>query len=187
VKPRDRRALLWGLIVIAGASVALRGVPAAVRGVRALRERTTEQVETLARVEDVVMRGPLVRDSMALTFQAIVALAPDLVDGEGSADAQASLSGLVSLAANRSALKVVRVDPLPDSAAGPFHRVTLHAELEGDMSGIASLLGTLETHAPLLTISAVSWETPDPVPHPRMSEVLHVAMDVSGYYLPRSK
>ena len=133
------------------------------------------------------MRGPAVRDSMAQTFQEIVALAPDLVEGEASADAQASLSGLVSLAANRGALKIVRVDPLPDSAAGPFHRVALHVEFEGDMSGLTGLLGTLETHAPILTISAFSLETPDPVPHPRMSEVLHVAMDVSGYYLPRTK
>lgn len=187
MKPRDRRALLWGLGVIAGAWLALRGVPAAVSGARALRERTAEQVTTLARVEDIVMRAPLVRDSMAQVFQDIVGLAPDLVDGEASADAQASLSGVVALAANRNALKVVRVDPLPDSVAGPFRRVALHAELEGDISGLTGLLGTLEAHAPILTISSLSLETPDPVPHPRMSEVLHVAIDVSGLYLPKAK
>ncbi|HWH04755.1 MAG TPA: type II secretion system protein GspM [Gemmatimonadales bacterium] len=187
MKPRDRRALLWGVGVVAGAWMALRGVPAGVRAVRALRERTVTQVETLARAEDVVLRGPAVRDSMAQAFRAIVALAPDLEDGEGPADAEASLSALVSLAANRHALKVVRADPLPDSTMGAFHRVALHAEVEGDLGGVTGLLTTLETRTPLLTVSRFSLEAPDPVPHPRTPEVLHLSLDVSGYYLPRAK
>lgn len=176
-----------GFGVIAGSWVALWGVPAGLKAVRSLRERTAEQAASLSRVEDVVLDGPRLRDSMAQTFRAIVALAPDLVDGEGPADAQASLSGLVSLDASRNSLKVVRVDPLPDSVDGPFHRVTLHAEFEGDVAGLTGFLSTVETQAPILTISALSLETADPVPHPRTSEVLHVAMDVRGYYLPRGK
>ena len=184
---RDRRALLLGVALIAGALLLLRGVPAALRAVVGLKERTAAQVETLARVEDVVLRGPAVRDSMAQTFRAIVALAPDLVNGESPVDAQASLSALLSLAANRHAMKVVRVDPLPDSAAGAFHRVSLHAEFEGDVSGVTGLLGALESGEPILTVSALRIESPDPTPHPRMSEVLHLSVDVGGYYLVRGK
>src|SRR5690348_1240560 len=124
---RDRRAMLWGVAAIAGAWIALRGVPAAVGAVRTLRARAAEQVETLARVEEVLVRGPAVRDSMDQAFKAIVSLAPDLVDGESAADAQASLSALISLSASRHTLKILKVDPLPDSAVGAFHRVALHA------------------------------------------------------------
>ena len=183
MKARDRRALLWGLGAVVGGVALLRGVPVAIRGVKELRERTIAQRVTLTRVEDVIVRGPWVRDSLALAYQEIVALAPDLVDGETPADAQAGLSALFSLEANRHALKVVRLDPLPDSAAGVFHRVALHAELEGDIGGVTGLLGTVETTEPLLTVSSLSIGTSDAVPHPRTSEVLHVTLDLGGYYL----
>jgi len=143
------------------------------------------QTETLARVEDLVAREPAVRDSLGDVVRGIVALAPDLVDGETSADAQASLSALLSMAANRHGLRVVRVDPLPDSTAGVFGRVALHAELEGDLAGATGVVGGLESGAPLLTLSNVAIDTPDPVPHPRTSEVLHVSFEVRGYYLAR--
>ena len=187
MKPRDRKALGRGLLTVLATWTLVRGVPAALRAVAGLRGKAEGQVETLARVEDVLMRAPAVHDSLGETFRAIVALAPDLVEGEGPADAQASLSALISMAASRHALKLVRVDPLPDSAVGPFHRVSLHAELEGDVSGVAALLSTLESGEPMLTVSALSLETPDPLPHPRTSEALHLSVDVAGLYLPRAK
>jgi len=187
MKPRDRKALVSGLLTVFAAWTLIRGVPAAVRAVSALRGKTVGQVETLARVEDVLMRAPAAHDSLAVTFHAIVALAPDLVQGEGPADAQASLSALISMAAGRHSLKLIRVDPLPDSAVGPFQRVSLRAELEGDVGGVTSLLSTLESGEPILTVSALSLDTPDPLGHPRTSEALHLSVDVAGLYLPRAK
>ncbi|HEX4561618.1 MAG TPA: type II secretion system protein GspM [Gemmatimonadales bacterium] len=183
---RDRRTFLLGLVAVAAALV-LRGVPLVARGFAALRDRAAAQTATLARVEDVLLRGPAGRDSLTEALRAIVALAPDLVEGTSPADAQASLSGLVSMVASRHALKVVRTDALPDSGEGVFHRVSLHAELEGDASGVTGFIASLETGEPILTVNTLSLETPDPVPHPRASEVLHLSVDVSGAYLPRAK
>jgi len=182
---RDRRAVLWGLGSIIGALVVLRGGPAGIRAVRALREAAMAQTEMLARVEDLIVREPAVRDSLGDVVRGIVALAPDLVDGETSADAQASLSALLSMVANRHGLRVVRVDPLPDSEAGVCGRVALHAELEGDLAGVTGVVEGLESGAPLLTLSNLAIDTPDPVPHPRTAEVLHVSFEVRGYYLAR--
>ncbi|HKV69642.1 MAG TPA: type II secretion system protein GspM [Gemmatimonadales bacterium] len=184
---RDRRALLLGLGAVVLALLAFRGVPLAVRGVDGLRDRAAGQTATLARVEDVVLRGPAVRDSLTDALQGIVSLAPELVDGTTAADAQASLSGLVSLVANRHALKVLRADALPDSAVGVFHRAAIHAELEGDLGGVTAFLRSIETGEPLLTVSSISLETPDPLSYRRTPEVLHLFADVSGYYLPRDK
>jgi hypothetical protein len=167
----------------AGAFVLLRIAPAAIRAVRALHDSAMAQTETLAKVEDLLVREPVVRDSLVDVVRGIVALAPDLVDGETSADAQASLSSLLSLAANRHSLKVVRVDPLPDSAVGVFGTVALHAELEGDLASVTGMVGGLESGAPLLTLTSVAIDAPDPLPHPRSPEALHVALDVQGYYL----
>ena len=184
---RDRRALVIGLGIVVLALLAFRGVPLAVRGVEELQARALGQTATLSRVEDVVLRGPAVRDSLAKALRGIVGLAPDLVEGTTSADAQASLSGLISLVANRHALKVLRADALPDSAVGVFHRAALHAELEGDVSGVTAFVRSLESGEPILTVSNLSIETPDPVPHRGMPEALHLSADVSGYYLPRDK
>jgi hypothetical protein len=102
-----------------------------------------------------------------------------------SAEAQASLSALVSLAANRHGLKVARLDPLPDSSAGVFSRVTVHAELEGDVAGLAGLLRAVETSEPLLSVVSLAVSAPDPYARPNTPEVLHLEIDVSGYYMPR--
>jgi hypothetical protein len=182
---RDRRAVLWGAGLVAGGILAFRGGPAVARAITTLQSRTESQVATLGRVDDLLVREPVVRDSLSTTLRDIVALAPDLVDGSSGAAAQASLSALLSLAADRRSVKVLRIDPLPGSAAGVLHRVALHLELEGDLAGLSRLLAGLEIGEPVLTVSTLSIETSDPVPHPRASEVLHLTLDVTGYYLPR--
>jgi hypothetical protein len=132
----------------------------------------------------VLSRTPLVRDSVNAVLAAIVGLAPQLVDGHSAADAQAGLSGLVTLAANRHNLKIVRLEPLPDSAVGVLSPVRLHAVLEGDVWGAAELLRALETGDPLLTVTSLAITTPDPV---ATVEALHIEIDVAGYYLPRAE
>lgn len=183
--PRDRRALLYGGGAILGAVFLLRALPWAVRSVGALRAEAAERVETLARADELLAGAPALRDSLTRALGALVALAPRLVDGHTGAEAQASLSALVSLSASRHALRVVRLDPLPDSAAGPFGRVALHAELEGDLAGLTRFLKSIEIGDPLLTIPDLSIQAPDPVGRPTAVEQLKVEATVSGLYLPR--
>jgi type II secretion system (T2SS) protein M len=186
VTPRDRRALIVGAAAVAGAVLLLRVVPWVVRGAGRLAARAEQQAATARRARSVLAAGPYVHDSLEEVLARIVNLAPVLVEGRSAAEAQASLAGLVSLAANRHALKVVRLDPLSDSSAGVFNRVTVHAELEGDIRGFAGIVGALETGQPLLTLSAFEASSPDPLTHPNTPEALHVALDITGYYLPRS-
>jgi len=108
------------------------------------------------------------------------------VDGRTAADAQASLSGLVSLAASRHALRIVRLDPLPDSAGdGVFNRVAVHVELEGDVTGLTRFLGAVERGDPLLTLPSLSVQATDPVGRPNAPEQLKIEATVAGLYLPR--
>ena len=185
MNPRDRRALVVGGAASTGTFLVRRELPWAVRSVLQLRERAEQQVATAARARAVLAAEPGARDSLAGVLNSIVALAPKLVEGRSSAEAQASLSGLVSLAASRHGLKVVRVDPLPDSAAGVFRRVVVHAELEGDVAGLAGVLKGLETSQSLLSVTSLGVSSPDPYSRAGVPEVLHLELDVSGYYLPR--
>ena len=179
---RDKRALAMGGALVLVAVLVLEVFPWVVRSVVALRSRALAQAATLARAEDVLVREPEVRDSLTQVLSRVVALAPKVVDGKTGAEAQASLSGLVSLVANRQQLKVVRLDPLPDSTAGAFTRVAMHAELEGDVAGLTLFLKAVETGDPLLTVMALSVMAPDPNSR---TEVLRIEMDLAGYYLAR--
>ena len=184
--PRDRRALLVGGGAILGAVFLLRAVPWTVRSVGALRVEAAERAETVARAQEVLAGAAATRDSLTRGLGAVVALAPRLVDGRTSADAQASLSGLVSLAATRHALRIMRLDPLPDSTAeGVFNRVAVHVELEGDVAGLARFLGAVERGDPLLTLPALSVQAIDPVGRPNAPEQLKIEATVAGLYLPR--
>lgn len=184
--PRDRRALIWGGAAMVGAMLVLRVVPWTVRAVAALRVEAVERVQTVARANDVLAAAAATRDSLAQILGAVVALAPRLVDGRTAADAQASLSGLVSLAASRHALRIRRLDPLPDSTAdGVFNRVAVHVELEGDVAGLARFLGAVEKGDPLLTLPALSVQAVDPVGRPNTAEQLRIEATIAGLYLSR--
>jgi hypothetical protein len=186
VTARDRRAVVGGGAVVLAALLLLRALPWAVRSVTTLRVRVREQQASLTRAEEVLAREPAIHDSLTQVLGRIVALAPRLVDGGTSAQAQAGLASLVSLAASRHQLKVVRLDPLPDSTGGrsPFTRVALHAELEGDIAGLTRLLRDVETSDPLLTVMSLSVLAPAPaVPH--TAEALRLELDMAGLYLAR--
>jgi hypothetical protein len=183
--PRDRRALLYGGGAILGAVLLLRVLPWAVRSVVALRAEAAERVEMLARADEVLAGAGATRDSLAGAFAAIVALGPRFVEGRSAADAQAALADLVSFTARRLALRVARLDPLPDSAAGPFGKVALHTELEGDLAGLTRFLKAVETGDPLLTVPALSVQALDAAGRPNAPEQLKIEATVAGFYLPR--
>jgi hypothetical protein len=185
INARDGRALVLGGGAILGAVLVLRVVPWAVHSVVALRAEAAERVETLARADEVLAGAGATRDSLAAAFGAIVALGPRFVEGRTAADAQAALADLVSFTARRLSLRVVRLDPLPDSAAGPFGRVALHTELEGDLSGLTRFLKAVETGDPLLTLPALSVQATDPAGRPNAAEHLKIEATVAGFYLPK--
>ena len=183
--PRDRRAVIVAGGVILGAVLLLRVLPAGVRAATRLRTRASESLSTVARVRGVLRQGSAVHDSLTHVLNAIVALAPRLVDGQSSAEAQATLAGLVNAAAGRHGLRVGGLDPLPDSMVGVFVRVALHATLEGDGRGLVRFVRAVETGDPVLTIPALVVTAADPVARRGAPEVLRLELDVSGYYLPR--
>lgn len=157
-----------------------------VRSIHQLRGHAQQQRETAIRARAVLQSARAVQDSLAGVLAGILSLAPKLVEGRSSAEAQASLAGIVSLAANRQGLKVLRLDPLPDSTVGVFNRVGLHGELESDIAGVVRVVKALETSATLLSVTSLAVSSANPYPQSGASEVLRLEIDVSGYYLPRA-
>lgn len=180
--PRDRRALFLGGGMVVVSLFVLRVVPWAIHRIASLREAAGERQATAARAAAVLAASPATRDSLTQVLAGVVALAPALVEGRSGAEAQASLSGVVSLLASRHDLKVLRADALPDSGVGVFSRVGVHAELEGDVTGLAAMVRSLETGQLLLSIPTLTVRASDPTSR---VEALRIELDVTGLYLPR--
>ncbi len=182
---RSRRALLLGAGTVAAAFLVLRVAPWSGRAALAWRGRVADQRETLLRERDLLAAEPQLRDSLARALAEVVALAPRLAAVGSDAEASASLASLVSLAASRHGLKVVRMDPLPDSTAGVFTCVAVHVELEGDIRGLVQMLRAVEIGDPVLTVVALSVDAPAPGAPRSAAESLRLALIVAGYSLRR--
>jgi hypothetical protein len=180
---RDRRALVLGLTVTLAALVVLRGIPWAARRQSGLRTRAVEAGAAAQRARDVLAVAATRRDSLGTALAAVVALAPRLIDGHTSAGAGASLASLVTLAASEHRLRVVRLDPQPDSSGGVFAQVRVHAELEGDVRGLVGFLRALDAGPPVLAVPALAVLAP--APPGSGAEALRIEATITGRYLPR--
>ena len=184
---RDRRAIVIGAAVVLGTLLVTRLLPWSIRSIGMLRERAVERQETATRARRLLEAAPALRDSVGRAAGEIIALAPRLTEGNSPAEAQASLSSLVSLVANRQNLKLVRLDPLPDSTMGPFGRAAVQAQLEGDQRGLSGFLAAVEVGDPLLTVASLGVMAPEPVGRLNAPEVLRIEARIEGLYLRRDE
>jgi type II secretion system (T2SS) protein M len=185
VSPRDRRALLSGGAVLLGAVLLFRVFPASIRKVQALHATTIERVAMAAEARDVLEAAPALHDTLTRTLAEFVALAPQLVDGGTVAEAGANLSALVSLASSRHGVRIVRMDPVPDSADGIFRPVAVHVEAEADVAGLTRLIRAVETGLPVLSLQALTVQSPEPAARSDAPERLHLEATIVGWYLPK--
>lgn len=182
---RERRAVVGGAALVAAAGLLLRVMPVGARAMSAWHTQARGRQEMLAHTRALLAGLPRLKDSLVDVLPKLVALAPALVDGKTAAEANATLVSIVSLMAVRRGLKVVRIDQLPDTAAGAFGRVALHAELEGDIRGLTQLLRAVETGNPLLSVKTLSVDAPDRAVRAGGAEALRLGATIAAYYLPR--
>lgn len=183
MRSRDRRALLVGAGVVAGAMLALRGVPAAWVALRNTRETMSARAELLARAEVDVLQADTLNDSAAVIRTKVLGLAPRLLSGTREADALADLTLRLKRAAADNRVRVERTNALPDSGqAGGLRPVSLRASLEGDSRGTLGLVGAMARGNVVLTATDLRITAGNPA---AAAEVLRVEMTVRGWYLPR--
>jgi hypothetical protein len=158
-------------------------VPALVRRAAATDTELHERAELLGRARTELGELDRLRDSAATLSRAVVQLAPALVSGSSPAEAAAALAAELSLAANRHKLKLLATTSVDaDTTAGRLRRVRLHAQLEGDVRGLADLLRTLELSGPVLVVRDLRVSTPAPAQETRLPEVLTMEVTVEGWY-----
>lgn len=180
---RERQVVLLGASTIAVAVVVLRVLPWLVRTHAALRDRAAQQVELATSAHRTIESLPALRDTVAYALADFVALAPQLVSRGSPAEAAAALSGEVSRRAHQARLQVIQLNPVNDSTAGVLGRVTVHAELEGDLAGLAAFLADVETGDPILSVTSIAIRSREGRPDGPTPQVLRTELDVCGWYL----
>ena len=181
---RDRRALTIGAGVIAIVLLASRGVPAMIAWQRERNRDADARQEKLDRAMAAISRVGAVRDSIGARGERIVALAPVLVAGDTPASASASLAELMSGAAELSNVKLGALQLHADtSSRDAFVRVGVHGEATGDVTGIMSMLASLESGPTLLAVRELSITQPEPSAPADHMETLHVELTVEGLML----
>jgi len=181
---RDRRALVWGGVVIGAAVLLLRVLPSLIRHAGGAYTQLHERAALLARTREEMASLPTLRDSAATLSQALVRLAPQLLSGSTAAEAGSDLSGRMNLAAARAPARVERLDPVSDSAGnGRLGWVRIRAALETDVRGLVALIRAIDSGDEVLRLEELHVEAPDPAAVNRGPEILKVEVTVSGWYV----
>ncbi len=185
--PRDRRALLLGASVMASAWLATRGVPAFLRAHAEWRARTEASVRQVEAAREALAEAPWTRDSLAARGRRLVEWAPRLVAGGTPAEAMAELQNMVSGLAAQHRVRIVRVQPSADSAAGLFTPVRLRVEAQGDVSGLAHWLAAIEEGNHLLAVPSLVISAPEPAASSGQAEALRAELVIVGWAAPKAR
>ena len=178
---RDRRAVLLGAALLAGAWLALRGVPWAIGRAAPLRERAEVSTRTLASARGTLTAQGLLRDSLAARAGRLVAWAPRLFAGATASEAHAGLSAWLTGLATSRHVRLGRLDVGGDSSASVFTRLTVRVEAEGDVRGVVGWLAALEGGEKVLRVASLRVSAPDAANTALRSERLRVEVTLVGW------
>ncbi len=152
--PRDRRALLVGVLSLVAILAYASIVQPMVREAADLNRRRELAVEFLSRYRSVLEARAAYESTLDTAAVRLSRLAPRAFH---SRRAEASVSQLLELlekAAARNFVRVLRTTPAPvDSAGAGVLRISAAVESESDLTGILGLLRSLETTEKLLHVT----------------------------------
>ncbi len=180
---RDRRTLLVGSAVIASLVVLAKGVPAWRQWVAESRSGAEEQARAAASADALLAHATPMRDTLAARNVRYIALAPAVVAGNTLAEASATLASLVSSAASAAGVKLGAVQlrsPADTGGRRAFVRVSVHADLVGDIHGVMAMLAILERGPARLRVRELTVTQPDASAPGDRVEALRADLTVEG-------
>jgi len=182
---RDRRALVIGVVAIGGLVIGLRGVPAWVRWRTEVRATAAEAITQEQRVDAVIAGFSQSLDTLGSRIGRLRKLGPAFITGATPTEAASTLAGLVGEMARSSLVRLDAIELHVDSSGGPtaMPRVRLEAQATADITGLATLLRSLEKGPTLLAVRRVSIR-PQSVESPsNQVETLAIHFTVEGLAL----
>lgn len=181
---RDLRTLLAGAGTCLALAFTARGMPALLRWTRDVRSAAAQTVAERARARESIARAGLTAESLRARNGRYLALAPQLLDGETAAGAGGALAALVSAGAASNDVRLGSVQIRADTGSpGVFTRISVRADVTGDVHGLAGLLATIEKGPPLLAIREISLAQPEPAAGDDRPEALRAELVIEGLML----
>jgi hypothetical protein len=183
ISERDRRTCLIGGVIVASLIALSKGIPAWRGWMAESQAGAAEQTRAAADADALVRRARALRDTLAARNSRYIALAPALVEGNTAAEASATLASLVSSAASAAGVKLGAVQLRPPADTGDrsaFVRVSVHADVVGDIRGVTAMLAGLERGPVRLRVRALTATQSDVAGPPDHVEVLRADLTVEG-------
>ncbi|HET7602824.1 MAG TPA: GspMb/PilO family protein [Gemmatimonadales bacterium] len=182
---RERRLMVVATSLVACAFF-LRMTPGLLRRWHRTSSEFDQQASLFARLRDEVRSVEATSNRADSVRRHFIALDTAILAGQTEAEASASLSAQLNLAADRAGALLQQAVPVTDStAAGALHRVTAHATFAGDTRGIARILQSLAEDPVAMGVRTIRLVAPDPGSPDGVAEMLSLELDVSGWYQER--
>lgn len=181
ISKRERRMLAGGVVVIGGVLASAHGIPAWLSWKREASADAAKVIADASEARERVLGLETVLDSLEQRKARFGALAPLFVAVGSPTAAAGTLASLVSGASQIAGVEVGALHVLTDTAAArSVKRVSVRAELAGDIRGITALLLALERGPALLAVRELSITQPEPGAGDDRPERLQVQLLVEG-------
>jgi type II secretory pathway component PulM len=160
---RDRRALTIGGVAFAPMLLWLLVVAPFTRRLNDTHHRLERGGELLRRELLIVQSAGQYATARAEAQRRLDDSQRRLIYATSDVSARATLVGVVDERARASDIDVLSVDATADSSTvGALHRVSVRLSGVGDMEGILTLIGALESGSPFLAVTQLEIETSGP-------------------------
>jgi Type II secretion system (T2SS), protein M subtype b len=180
---RRKTAFLIGSVIVLG-WLSVRVIPAIVHSWQEASWELRDRTRLLAQSRREIQRQKVTFDSATSMKRAIVDLAPRVLTGETAAQASDALTSLLGIVTTRSNTRLTGSNAVEDSAsAGALHRVSVHATVDGDITGVAGLLQGLAEEKTVLTTDDLQILATESGAAIHSAEVPRVDVTVRGWYL----
>jgi type II secretory pathway component PulM len=177
---RDRRALTLGVVAFVPMLVWLLIVAPYTRHLGETRDRLDRSTELLRREVRIVGSARQYAAARTEAQRRLEASRPRLIYATSDASARATLVGFVDERARASNIEVAAVDATSDSTqVGALRRVSVRVSGTGDMEGILTLIGALESGSPFVAVTQLAIEAG--TPSTGATETLAFRLVASGF------
>lgn len=181
---RERRVLAMAVAVILLALLTVRGLPMALSRWKMERGRFEQEVSQLARLRSEVAALDQMTPAADSIRRQFAGLDTAILAGHSEAEATASLSAHIGMAADRAGALLVQAVPVADSTrAGVLGRLTTRATLSGDTRSIMRTLRALTEDPVTLGIRSLRIVASDPGSPDGAAETLSAELLISAWYL----
>lgn len=187
LRPRDRRALAAGVLLLAPALVFSFVIQPYRRARAELRDRVIEQRGLLARELGLVAAAREGPSQIETAAQALARRRARLMPGRDPLAATATLVQLVGEDARRNGVLLEAIETRsPESAGGGLAAVRIDVRGRGDLEGLLRWLRAMEGGQRLLRVEGLTVARADAGAEPDSTdtETLLLATAIRGYVLP---